>query len=758
MTNPRDAIREEISRRRPAPSSVHAETVSEHFNDLYGSLVFTPLELKKRIPESVFKKLTEHIQKGTEVDDDTADIVAQAMKEWAISKGCSHYTHWFQPLRQTSAQKHDSFINFFGRSGSLRFEFSGEELKRGEPDASSFPGGGLRSTHEARGYTSWDPSSHPFIAEDRNGRTLLIPTKYVSWTGDALDHKTPLLRSVVALSRQAVRMLRLLGDEKTSQVSSTLGCEQEFFVIDKAHFLARPDLIASGRTLLGAPPSRGQQLEDHYFGPIPERVMAYIQEAEHMLWQLGIPTKTRHNEVAPAQHEMAPIFEESNLACDHNLITMELMKKLAHKHNFETIFHEKPFKGVNGTGKHHNWSMATDTGSNLLNPSRNPRENTSFLVFLAAVIKAVDDHSDVLRISVASAGNDHRLGANEAPPAIISVYLGEELDALVQALVEEGKELADMESSASFEVEKKMSKVVARSCSYIELGEGMSPLHRDRTDRNRTSPFAFTGNKFEFRAPGGPAAVSVATMAINIAVADALRQMVSKITSIAQQEQQGGKSFQESKNVAIHRVIRTTLANHYRIVFNGNGYSQDWIEEAARRGLPNLKNTPDALALLNAEKNVKLFSEHKVLTSAELTSRSNIFLEQYCNQVLLEASATQNLVATHVLPSALKHQTTMAAAIASVRSLGTDIDVTEQTNALKEFTALTSNTIAANKKLEEILKNPVDFETPLKHAVFVRDTVKAAMDAVREYADQLEQNVEDSLWTLPKYSEMMHIK
>jgi len=756
MANPRLQIRSTVTSRRPAPTSEisNLSDVTEHFNEFYAKNVFTNEELQRRIPKTIFNRLATHIQQGTEVDEPTADVVAQALKEWAVNKGCTHYTHWFQPLRSTTAQKHDSFINFFDKSGKKRFEFSGSELIRGEPDASSFPGGGLRSTHEARGYTCWDPASAPWILEETNGNTLMIPTKYVSWTGDALDHKTPLLRSVNALSKEAVKMLRLLGDDTTTGVQSTLGCEQEFFVIDKAYYTARPDLIATGRTVLGAAPAKGQKMEDHYFGPLPPRIMAFIQESEQTLWKLGVPTKTRHNEVAPGQHEMAPIFEESNLACDHNLVMMETLQYVAEKHDLTVLFHEKPFQGVNGNGKHHNWSMATNTGKNLLNPTRDPTNNLSFLVFMTAVIKAVNEHSDLLRASVSGAGNDHRLGAQEAPPAIMSVYLGEELDAIAQMLHEDGKQL--LAANDNPEINMKLEAQMTKCVSVLNLGEGLSPLHRDRTDRNRTSPFAFTGNKFEFRAPGGPAPVSHATMIINLIVADALSKMTREIKKKALDDQAAGAEYKKASIKAIHQVIRTTMAQNYQVVFNGNGYSDDWVKEAESRGLPNLKNTVDALGVLTKPENLKLFSTFKVLNEAEVKSRQHISYEQYSEIVTIEADSLLNLVRSQVLPAAFKYQKEMALSLSAVKQV-TGVQDRDQLAYLDQFCNMVSECTELVKSLAILLETPAS-EDPEAHAKFVRDEVKSKADQLRFVSDRMETFVEDNLWTIPKYEEMLCLK
>jgi len=740
-------------------------SLNDRFNLLYKSNVFSQHELEKRVPKKVIRKLQEAILESKPVDDSTADVVAQAMKEWALERGCTHYSHWFQPMRGPTAEKHDSFIDFFGPNRDLRYEFTGEALQRGEPDASSFPGGGLRSTYEARGYTAWDPSSPPFVLEAKNGNTLLIPTMYISWTGEALDNKTPLLRSVHALSTQAVKLLHLLGDTDVKHVSTTLGPEQEFFVIDRAYYNARPDLYMTGRSLLGAKPPKGQEKSDHYFGPIPERVLAYIQDVEEELWKLGIPTKTRHNEVAPAQHEMAPIFEDSNVANDHNLLVMHKLEEVAPRHGLVCLLHEKPFAGVNGSGKHNNWSMATDTGINLLNPTDKPLLNPRFLVFLTACIKAVDVHADLLRASIGLAGNDHRLGANEAPPAIMSVYLGDELNKVVERLIQDAQR-----RQAEPEKESPREKPELKFAnSVLDMGVGLRPLKRDRTDRNRTSPFAFTGNKFEFRAPGSSQHCSRTVSTLNLIVADALSTIHDDIVALlAKKKEAQGSSITTRELVAeaVKEVIGTTLVAHARVVFNGNGYSEDWVLEAESRGLPNHRETVSALEAFSNEKNIALFAKHHMLSKPEVIARGNVLYEDWIDTTLIESRTLAELASTHVVPAALKHQTQVANAVASLKAaLGDSSSASPQVEHLKEVTNLINTLLADNASLKVAIEKGTvhghgksNFDTPHAHAVYLRDNVLPLARKVRHSCDHLEELVDDSFWPLPKYREILHLK
>eukprot|EP01121_Diplochlamys_sp_Union-15-3_P017738 TRINITY_DN630_c0_g1_i4.p1 TRINITY_DN630_c0_g1~~TRINITY_DN630_c0_g1_i4.p1 ORF type:complete len:760 (-),score=167.18 TRINITY_DN630_c0_g1_i4:13-2259(-) len=746
-TNPRYTIRQTINGRKPVEGdSVITRDFSAYFKNDYSSNVFSDYEIERRVPKHIFEKLKKARQEGTEIDPVTADVVAQAMKVWAVEEhGATHYTHWFQPIRATTAEKHDSFINFKG--SHFRIEFSGSDLLRGEPDASSFPNGQLRATHSARGYTSWDASSPAFVYSTQNGTTLYIPTKYISWTGEALDIKTPLLRSNIALSRQAVRLLRLLGDKKTAHVHSTLGAEQEFFVIDSLFYQSRPDLLQTGRTVIGALPPKAQQLEDHYFATIPSRILSFIQELEHTLWKLGVPVKTRHNEVAPGQHEMAPIFEEANIAVDHNVLQMALLQSVAEKHGLTTLLHEKPFKGVNGSGKHNNWSMSTESGDNLLNPGKNPVQNTRFHVFLAACIKAVDDHADVLRISVAHAANDHRLGANEAPPAIMSIYLGEDLEYLVNYLIDDNPDKVLRDSASSI----------------LHLGVGISPCQRDTTDRNRTSPFAFTGNKFEFRAPGSSQNCGYTISIVNLILTDAIAKIADEIEAAYAKID---SKDEEAKLNAVNKIVRETLKKHKRVIFDGNGYSPEWVAEAAKRGLPNLSNTTKALKELDSKKNVELFSKYNVLSKEELKSRQLIYYEEYAKQVVLEARSLNNLINTFVLPAAYKHQKDLAQSIQAVKGVNADIDVTEQVAALKQLISLVNNTLKHNKELHKILEEDEHKESSddggykdiVERAEFVSANIVSKMEIVREVADVLEELIDDEYWLLPKYSEILHLK
>eukprot|EP01120_Amphizonella_sp_Union-15-10_P007219 TRINITY_DN2418_c0_g1_i1.p1 TRINITY_DN2418_c0_g1~~TRINITY_DN2418_c0_g1_i1.p1 ORF type:complete len:753 (-),score=127.88 TRINITY_DN2418_c0_g1_i1:74-2332(-) len=749
--NPRVTIKQTINARTPLPSSsVDHTKVSTSFNKFFASQVFSDYQIEVRVPKHIFESLKKARQEGTILDPVVADVVAQAMKVWAVEEhGATHYTHWFQPLRSTTAEKHDSFINFRGSLHDLRVEFSGDELLRGEPDASSFPNGELRATHTARGYTSWDPSSPAFITKTTNGTTLYIPTKYISWTGQALDFKTPLIKSSIALSNQAIRVLRLLGDNRTQHVYSTLGAEQEFFVIDSLFYQNRPDLYQTGRTVLGAAPAKGQQMEDHYFAPIPGRIQAFIQEVEHDLWKIGVPVKTRHNEVAPGQHEMAPIFEEANVATDHNLLKMYLLQSIAERHGLTVLLNEKPFKGVNGSGKHNNWSMSTDWGDNLLNPSKKPVENIRFQLFLAAVIQAVDEHADLLRISVAHAANDHRLGANEAPPAIVSVYLGEDLESLVSYLTED---------------DTPDRVLLPTAVSLLNIGQGLSPLRRDTTDRNRTSPFAFTSNKFEFRAPGSSQNCGGTIMTINLILADSLCKIADRITDGFSKI--SNPDDLKAKKEVVSKLIQEILAKHRRIIFNGDGYSEEWVKEAESRGLPNLRNTPEALSHLTKPKNITLFEKFKVLSKEELTSRRMIMYEEYTKQVLMEAKVLENLTKTHVLPAAYKHQRDLAQAIQSVKIISDKIDVSSQIEDLKIVSELVNSAISLSKTLHGlILEDHRNTESEdsgysdfVERAQFVLDKFIPAMNKLREVDDKLEEFVNDEYWTLPKYAEMLHLK
>lgn len=586
--------------------------------ELYGSLVFNDSVMRDKLPKDVYQALRKTIENHTHLELDVANSVAVAMKEWAVENGATHFTHWFQPMTGFTAEKHDSFISPVG-GGQVVMDFSGKELVKGEPDASSFPSGGLRATFEARGYTAWDPTSPAFIKD----RTLYIPTAFCSYSGEALDKKTPLLRSMETLDREAVKILHLLGQRDVEGVSATIGPEQEYFLVDKEIYKQRKDLIFTGRTLLGAMPPKGQEMEDHYFGALKPRVSAFMHDLDEALWKLGIPAKTKHNEVAPAQHELAPVFDTANVAVDHNQLTMEMMKKVADKHGLTCLLHEKPFEGINGSGKHNNWSLITNTGVNLLNPGRTPAANIQFLVFLMAVIKAVDEYADLMRISVASAGNDHRLGANEAPPAIVSIFLGDELTAVLDSI----------ENDTFFSKQQKVQ---------METGATVLPhFFKDNTDRNRTSPFAFTGNKFEFRMPGSSLSVAGPNIVLNTAVAEALRQFYEELKDIPESRMEE----------AVHALVKRAIAKHRRIIFNGNGYTDEWVREAKKRGLYNLRSTPEALACFTSQKNLELFTRHHIFTEQEIVSRYEILLENYCKTIHIEAQTMQDMVRSQFLPA-----------------------------------------------------------------------------------------------------------
>ncbi|MDW5594367.1 glutamine synthetase III [Conexibacter stalactiti] len=687
-------------------------------NQVFGQDVFSPAEQRKRLPKSVYKQLQSTLENGEALDSSLADAVALAMKEWALEKGATHYAHWFQPLTGSTAEKHDSFYGPDG-DGTAIAEFSGKELIQGEPDASSFPTGGLRATFEARGYTAWDPTSPAFILENPNGALLCIPTAFASWTGEALDTKIPLLRSMEALSTSAIRALRLLGDEQSQRIFTTVGPEQEYFLIDEQYYFERPDLITTGRTLFGAKPPKGHELDDHYFGSIPERVLAYMLEVELELAKLGVPIKTRHNEVAPAQYEVAPIFENSNVGSDHQQLTMQVLQTVARRYGLVCLLHEKPFAGVNGSGKHNNWSMGTDTGSNLLEPGATPHSNLSFLFFCTAVIQAVDKHQGLVRATAAGPGQDHRLGANEAPPAIISIFLGRELETVYTAI-------------------EKGEAGEAVPGSFLGLGtDVLPPLPLHGGDRNRTSPFAFTGNKFEFRAIGSTQSVALPNTVLNTIVAEAIDDLSAQL----EEALKGGASLEE----ALRPVLQKSYAAHKRVVFDGDGYSEEWHNEAAERGLLNLRTTPDALPYFVAEDTVKVFEQYRVLSERELESRFDVFTEQYAVKINIEAETAASIARTLLLPAALRH-------LALLKSAGVESLTSETQTLVDEF-------VTVIKALENVnLKENQEDEPPAVWANFLRDSVIPAMDAVREVADKLEKVVADDLWPLPKYSEILFIK
>jgi len=702
-----------------------------HVQDEYACDVFNEREMQQRLPKNVFRAFMRAIQVGERLAPEVADVVASAMKEWAVENGATHYTHWFQPLTGSTAEKHDSFMTPDGRGGVLS-EFTGTMLVQGEPDASSFPSGGLRATFEARGYTAWDPTSPVFLIRGPNHVTLCIPTAFVSWTGEALDKKTPLLRSMDAVSEAAMRVLRLFGaDAGVHRVFATVGVEQEYFLLDSELFFQRPDLSNCARTLIGARPPKGQQLEDHYFGSIPPRVLAYMADCERELYRLGVPVKTRHNEVAPCQFEIAPYFENANIACDHQMLVMETLRRVAPRFGLRPILHEKPFAGINGSGKHLNWSLSTDTGVNLLDPRDETHNNMQFLVFLCAVIAAVDKHAGLLRSSVASAGNDHRLGANEAPPAIISIFLGDMLMDIVEQ-VEAGRARKTMKGGK------------------LDLGADSLPsIPRDTGDRNRTSPFAFTGNKFEFRAVGSTAAVSWPTTVLNTIITESLHELADQL------EKGFGKNPTPAKQKqVVASVLAKTVKAHKKVLFNGDGYDEAWHKEAEARGLPNFKETVDALAQVNSKESVALFKSHNVLSKAELDSRATIFYEKYCKQMLIEAETMRSIVRTRVLPAALRHQTECIDALSAAEAMDLEMpELREQIERIVELNRVCHVRLAAlNKALQH------DHANPVKHAKAIRDAVKPAMAELREVADELEGLVAADLWTLPTYQEMLIVR
>ncbi len=701
---------------------------TEHLKDLFGVNVFHEEEQKARLPKPVFKALQKTIKLGVPLDPTVADAVASAMKDWALEHGATHYTHLFQPMTGLTAEKHDSFLSPTG-TGSAVAEFSGKELVKGEPDASSFPSGGIRATFEARGYTGWDPTSPAYIRETPNGATLVIPTVFVSWTGEALDKKTPLLRSMEALSAQALRILRLFGNTDAKKVFATVGPEQEYFLIDKNFLYARPDLLNCGRTVFGAKPPKGQELEDQYFGTIPERVIACMADAEAEMFKLGIPVKTRHNEVAPSQYEIAPLFEDSNLACDHNQLTMDVLRRTAEKYDLVCLMHEKPFAGINGSGKHNNWSMATDTGENLLNPGDTPHDNAQFLVFCVAVIRAVAKYPELLRVTVASAGNDHRLGANEAPPAIISIFLGDQLQDVMDQL-----ERSDLKST--------------KQGGFMEVGVSVLPkLPKDAGDRNRTSPFAFTGNKFEFRAVGSSFSISGPNVVLNTIVAESLDFIAGKLEA----DTKGGKPLAK----AIQDLLPGVLKESKKVVFNGDGYSEEWHKEAATRGLPNLKNTVDAIPTLIAKSTIELFAKYKVLSERELNARYTIFCESYVKTVNIEANLMVNMGKTMILPAAVRYQGQVATSVNATKAAG--VDCAAQFDHLKELTATITTFQKALAALEKAHGHHAD-GTPYDHAKHFRDHLLPKMVELRTAADTLETLVADDLWPLPTYREMLFMK
>ena len=689
--------------------------------EIFASKVFDDRVMKSRLSSKVYKSLKETIDIGAKLDITVANAVAEAMKEWAVENGATHYTHWFQPLTGITAEKHDSFISP-SPDGRVIMDFSGKELIKGEPDASSFPSGGLRATFEARGYTAWDPTSYAFI----KGKTLCIPTAFCSYSGEALDKKTPLLRSMQALNKQAMRILKLFGNDTVKHVTTSVGPEQEYFLIPKELYDKRKDLIYTGRTLFGAKPPKGQELDDHYFGVIKPRVEAYMSDLNDELWKLGILAKTQHNEVAPAQHELAPIYATTNIATDHNQLTMEIMQKVAKKHGLVCLLHEKPFAGVNGSGKHNNWSIATDTGVNLLTPGETPYENAQFLLFLCAVIKAVDDYQDLLRISVATAGNDHRLGANEAPPAVISIFLGEELEGILKAI----------ETDTPYEgIEKKVMK----------LGVSVLPsFSRDTTDRNRTSPFAFTGNKFEFRMLGSSNSIACANIMLNAAVAESLKIYADRL--------EAADNFEEK----LHEMIKKTITDHKRIIFNGNGYDDAWIKEATEvRGLLNYRTTPDAIPHLMDEKNVKMLTSHKVFSEAELRSRTEITLENYCKAVIIEANTMELIARTQILPAIEEYAAFVANTANAKKSLATDLACTYETQTVKKLSALANSAYESLDELKAALDKVLAAKDVIEQGYLIRDELLGVMEKLRSSCDEAETITAAKFWPFPTYDELL---
>ena len=692
----------------------------QNIPELFGSLVFDDRVMRARLSADVYESLRKTIDENAKLDEKVAEAVAKEMRDWAVEKGATHFTHWFQPLTGVTAEKHDSFITP-SPDGGVIMEFSGKELIKGEPDASSFPSGGLRATFEARGYTAWDPTSYAFIKD----HTLCIPTAFCSYSGEALDKKTPLLRSMQALDRQARRILKLFGKE-VKYVRTSVGPEQEYFLVDKELFDQRPDLVYTGRTLFGAMPPKGQELDDHYFGVIKPRVIAFMEDLNEELWKLGILAKTEHNEVAPAQHELAPIFSTTNVATDNNQLTMEIMQKVARKHGLVCLLHEKPFAGVNGSGKHNNWSMATDTGMNLLSPGETPYENAQFLVFLTAVIKAVDEYQDLLRLSVATAGNDHRLGANEAPPAIISIFLGDELSAVLDAI-------------------KNDTPYVGKEREVMKLGVHTLPhFSKDTTDRNRTSPFAFTGNKFEFRSLGSSNSIACCNIMLNAAVAEELKQFADRL--------EGAKDFEAE----LHALIKETIAAHERILFNGNGYTDEWVKEATEvRGLSNLKTTADAMPHLLDKKNADMLIAHKVFTESELHSRLEIMLENYCKTVNIEGHTMVDMVRKNYLPAIEGYLYNLAKTTSLMKSVSSNVKCNYEISTMERLSELTDQILERVQKLEEVLQTLKGYDTIVRTSEAVRDDLIPAMDALRKSVDEAEMLSSEKCWPFPSYGKLL---
>lgn len=700
--------------------------MGEAFNveEIFAKNVFTLGKMKQRLPKSVFKEVKAVMDRGGELSLETADVVAKAMKDWAVENGATHYTHWFQPLTGITAEKHDSFVTHPDEEGKTIMEFSGRELIKGEPDASSFPSGGLRATFEARGYTAWDMTSPAFLKEAATGVILCIPTAFCSYTGEALDKKTPLLRSMEAVSEQALRIVRLFKNEQAEKVVASVGSEQEYFLVDKEKYLKRPDLVFAGRTLFGAPAPKGQEMEDHYFGVIRERIGAYMKDLNEELWKLGVTAKTQHNEVAPAQHELAPIYETANIAVDHNQIVMETMKRVAIHHDMRCLLHEKPFAGVNGSGKHNNWSLGTDTGVNLLDPGDTPNENIQFLLVLACIMKAVDTHADLLRQSASDVGNDHRLGANEAPPAIISMFLGEQLEDVVRQLVETG---------------------IAETCKeggVLETGVSTLPnLAKDATDRNRTSPFAFTGNKFEFRMVGSADSIASPNTILNAIVAEAFCEAADVLEKAA------------DFDLAVHDLIKEYMTKHQRIIFNGNGYSEEWIKEAERRGLPNIKSMVEAVESLTTDKAVKLFEKFHIFTKAELESREEVLYETYAKTINIEALTMIDMASRQIIPAVVRYTKSLADTVIAVKGAGANASV--QAKLLDQVSSGLAQTKTALEKLQKAVEEAGAMQEGKEQAFFYKNAVCTAMENLRRPVDGLEMIVEKEAWPYPTYADLM---
>ena len=696
--------------------------MAQNIPELYGSLVFNDKVMRSKLPKDMYKALKKTIESGTHLELDVANSVAVAMKEWATENGATHYTHWFQPMTNVTAEKHDSFISPTG-DGQVIMDFSGKELVKGEPDASSFPSGGLRATFEARGYTAWDPTSPAFIKDG----TLYIPTAFCSYSGEALDKKTPLLRSMQTLDKEATNLLHIIGNKDVKHVNTTVGPEQEYFLVDKELYKQRKDLVFCGRTLIGAPAPKGQEMEDHYFGALKPRVAAYMHDLDVELWKLGIPAKTKHNEVAPAQHELAPVFDTTNVAVDHNQLTMEVMKKVADKHGLVCLLHEKPFEGINGSGKHNNWSMITDTGVNILDPGKTPAENTQFLIFLTAVIKAVDEYADVLRISVSSAGNDHRLGANEAPPAVVSVFLGDELTEVLKSI----------ENDEYF---------AGSRAVQMDIGAKVLPhFVKDNTDRNRTSPFAFTGNKFEFRMLGSEASVANPNIILNTAVAECVHQFAEQLKDVPEDKMED----------AIHELIKKTIIDHKRVIFNGNGYTDEWIEEATKRGLFNLKSTPDALPQWIADKNIELFTKYHIFTKEEIESRYEIWLESYSKILNIESNTMVEMVQKDFLPSVFAYIDKVAATAVAKKSVVSDVSTASEGKLIKELSQLADEISTGLETLRADTAKALATEDPLANAKAYQTVVLSDMDELRKSVDAAETLIPDALLPYPTYDKLL---